>query len=198
MASQPKEIDWNDFNYPPCIRLFHFRVSEVPQEHRATVMVLLACHLLLLVISLLDLVSNIVQAAMNLGKIRVLYSFLFILIFNPLQTFIFHRGYEGLCREYSKLKLYKIMQPIVIILWVVFSIVAFLGFNGYIRAANLFGVKAPAPAVLCIIESILLDIVAALSCFSLLKAFRHKPTDQIDRLKQAIDFTPTGLITKLF
>ena len=113
-------------------------------------MLMFGCHLLIIIISIVDLIGNIIQAAMDLGKIRVLYSFLFFFIFNPVQLFIFYRGYQGICRDYSKLKKYKIIQPIAIILWVIFSIVAVLGFNGYIRVSNLFKKGAAGPAVLAI------------------------------------------------
>lgn len=27
---EPKPIDWNDFNYPICLKIFHYTPSEIP------------------------------------------------------------------------------------------------------------------------------------------------------------------------
>ena len=47
-------------------------------------------------------------------------------------------GFTGVCRDKSNLKMYIIVQPIVIVLEIVISIVDFLGFNGFVRVSSNF------------------------------------------------------------
>jgi cytochrome c oxidase subunit IV len=47
-------------------------------------------------------------------------------------------GFTGLCHDPSNLKLYLLVQPIMILLEVVISIVDFLGFNGFVRVGENF------------------------------------------------------------
>lgn len=64
---------------------------------------LFATHIIILVEGFLNLVNNSVQASEDLGGIRVFYSFLFMLLFNPLAFFLFYRGthapLQRICRH---------------------------------------------------------------------------------------------------
>jgi hypothetical protein len=52
--------------------------------------------------------------------------------------FLFNRYYAGICRDKSILSMYMYLQPIAIILWIIFAIINFLGFNGFIRVNLLY------------------------------------------------------------
>jgi hypothetical protein len=69
----------------------------------------------------------------------------------------------GVCKDKSKLSLYIYIQPLVIIFEIVISIVDFLGFNGFIKVANLFKIGAGFSAVLALIISLIFLLVAVLS-----------------------------------
>lgn len=49
-----------------------------------------------------------------------------------------NEGYAGICRDKSILSMFMYLMPIAIICWITFSIVNFLGFNGFIRVNLLF------------------------------------------------------------
>jgi multisubunit Na+/H+ antiporter MnhG subunit len=103
----------------------------------------------------LNLISNSIQASESLGSIRILYTFLFILIFNPFAMFLFYRGYAGICKDKSILSMYMYLQPIAIIFWITFSIVDFLGFNGFIRVSKLYSAGYAGAGTVSLFESLL-------------------------------------------
>lgn len=164
VGKQP-EINWQDFNYPPLIKLIHFSPSEVPEEYRALVWMLFTTHMLIFVEGWLNLVNNSVQVSAGASGLRILYTFLFIIIFNPFAMFIFYRGYAGLCRDKSYLSMFIYLQPLAIVLWLTFSIVNFLGFNGFIRVADLYSLGYSAAGTLSLIESLLFLGEALLGSF---------------------------------
>lgn len=48
------------------------------------------------------------------------------------------QGHIGLCKEKSKLSLYTYIQPLVIVVEIVIAIVDFIGFNGFVKVAQLY------------------------------------------------------------
>lgn len=155
-APKEGEINWQEFNYPPLIKLIHFRPSEAAEEYRGTVWMLFATHMIIFTEGWLNLVNNSVQVSAGASGLRILYSFLFMLIFNPLATFLMYRGYAGICRDKSYLSIFMYLQPLAVILWLTFSIVNFLGFNGFIRVASLYSGGYSGAGTLSLIESLLL------------------------------------------
>ncbi len=86
-ATSKKDINWMEYNYPPLIRLMHFRPSELPQDRKKYVMMLFGIHMAVLVNTLLSFVDNCIE-----GGLGILYSILFVIIFNPIILFLFYRG----------------------------------------------------------------------------------------------------------
>ena len=100
------QIDWTDFNFPPCLKVVHFSVSELQQPQKGVVLVMLFQVFLVGFISLVNIINNIIQSE-KFASIRVFYSFLNIFIFLSLQLFILHRGYLALVYDVTLLSLYK-------------------------------------------------------------------------------------------
>lgn len=80
----------------------------------------------------------------------------------------------GLCKEKSKLGLYIYLQPIIIILEIVISIVDFLGFNGFIRVADKFQHNDAIAGIFGLVVSIVYLLVAALSSYVYVKVCRER------------------------
>lgn len=74
----------------------------------------------------------------------------------------------GICKDKSKLSLYIYIQPLIIILEIVISIVDFLGFNGFIRVSDLFSAGSGFTAVLSLIVSLIYLLIAVLSSIKFL------------------------------
>lgn len=66
-------IDWNDFNYPCCLKIFHYEASETPEVHQRRVFLLKVNHILIIVINFINLIANIAGAAEGYRIIYVEY-----------------------------------------------------------------------------------------------------------------------------
>lgn len=98
-SSQRSEINWHEYNYPPLLKLMHFRPSELPDDRKALIMQLFAIHLIVFVNTILNIVDNCIE-----GGLGILYAFLFMFIFNILILFLFYKG------TYLSLSIYRPLQ----------------------------------------------------------------------------------------
>lgn len=57
------QINWNDFNYPPLLKLFRFKRSEIPDAFKTQVFLLWLNHILIIIGNILNFVTNIVATA---------------------------------------------------------------------------------------------------------------------------------------
>jgi hypothetical protein len=58
-----KKIDWNDYNYPVCLKIFHYDPKETPEVLRKRVALLRINHILIIVACVWNFINNIVNAA---------------------------------------------------------------------------------------------------------------------------------------
>ena len=93
-ALDNQQIAWNRCNYPPLIKIMHFVPSEVPRQKKFIVVSLFVIHLVIVTNCLLNFVDSCAQSAL-----RVLYSFLFMLFFNPLILFVFYKGTSSFIKD---------------------------------------------------------------------------------------------------
>lgn len=81
------EINWHEYNYPPLVKLMHFRPSELAEDRKPLVMQLFMIHIAVLLNTILNIIANCIEGGLN-----ILYAFLFFFIFNPIVLFLFYRG----------------------------------------------------------------------------------------------------------
>ena len=82
-----KEIRWEQYNYPPLIRIIHFDRSEVPRDKKFMIYSLFSIHLVVLGNCFLNFIDNCIEGGMG-----ILYSLLFMLAFNPIVLLVFYKG----------------------------------------------------------------------------------------------------------
>ena len=82
--SKGPKINWDDFNYPPVVKLIHFDLSEVEECKVTTVRFLWFSHLLIFAYSIINIIDNIVCVAQGEKGVRILYAFMFFFTFNPI------------------------------------------------------------------------------------------------------------------
>jgi hypothetical protein len=87
--SKGPKINWDDFNYPPLIKLIHFDMSEIEDNKIMIVRFLWLSHLLIFAYSILNIINNIAVVAQGGKGVRILYSFMFFFSFNPIQGYWF-------------------------------------------------------------------------------------------------------------
>ena len=161
-GQQKIQINWADYNYPPLVNVIHFRLDELTSnpDIRAQVRNIWISHLVLFAVSILNLISNIAQAAGLVGQgMRIFYSFMFFFLFNSLHTLYFYWGYKGITVEKSLLNRVKYLGILLAILYLIFSIVDWVNFDGWIRVSYLFSQGQGFAAVIGLIESISLTLL---------------------------------------
>ena len=162
-------INWDELNYPPLLKLFHYTSAELSEPHKGIVRKINIGFLLIVFLSLLNIINSIIQASMGYDGIRIFYSFLNLFIFVTVTCYCFYRGYMGLIKDEYMLKFYKILQGLLIILFFVFSIIDAGCFNGWVRVSSLFKDGNPVPGVIAIIESVIYIVYCLLTAFCIYK-----------------------------
>ena len=138
---------------------------------------LFSLHISAMILTLLNFIDNCIEATLG-----ILYSALFMIIFNPIILFLFYRckffswflAYAGLLKDKSKLTLYFWIQPIIIVLEITISIVDFLGFNGFIMVADLFNNGQAIAGILSLVVSIGFVIMALFSAYLYYRCWKEK------------------------
>jgi hypothetical protein len=110
-------IDWSDFNFPPLIRVIHFRLDELPPPYKGIVrFFFISTFIILPALLAFNILSNIIQAFYSLPALRILFSILFTIIILPISVLLFYKGYRGVAAEKSGLLWYKIIGSILILI----------------------------------------------------------------------------------
>lgn len=82
--SSGSKINWDDFNYPPLLKVIHYDITEVDPEVRTGVRAMWLSHVLIFVEGILNLINNIAIVAAGGPGVRILYSIMFLFSFVPL------------------------------------------------------------------------------------------------------------------
>lgn len=158
-SSHNSHIDWNDYNFPPCVKVVHFRLSDFHDNEKKVITKMYVTWLLALIVLSYNIISTIALSATILPGINILYAFLNWILGMPLATYVFYCGYFGVARsESGNITKYKIGGIILILLCILFSILPFGSINGWARIPIMdsensdpgrFGVAT------CVIESLI-------------------------------------------
>eukprot|EP01017_Pseudomicrothorax_dubius_P036581 TRINITY_DN5252_c0_g3_i1.p1 TRINITY_DN5252_c0_g3~~TRINITY_DN5252_c0_g3_i1.p1 ORF type:complete len:202 (-),score=39.55 TRINITY_DN5252_c0_g3_i1:49-654(-) len=163
-------IRWEDYNYPPGLRVVHFDLSELQSPHKEMVRRMYLCFQLIFLISIVNFVNALAQAFTLGDWIAIVYSILNFIIFNTFAFYTFYKGYRGVCAESSSVRTYKFLQYGLFILWIAAAIIDNRGINGLIRADRFLRKGNTVPGVLSIIESLGYVSAAALGVRCALQA----------------------------
>ena len=179
IATKNSKIDWEDYTYPPLLKLFHYKLDELREPHRPVVKQLFIIHLLQVLHFLFNFFNVIVQVAYGLGVIRIISSPIFFLVIAVISTYQFYAGYQGICRDETLILRYKIASVIMFVIHLIMIIPDVVCFNGFVRLANLFEAGFPFPGVLCIIEIIFILALEGYTVYIVLVIWRwsHPPVN---------------------
>lgn len=172
------QIDWTDFNFPPLIRVIHFRLNELPSPYKETVrLFFISTFIVLPALLAYNTLINIIQSFYGLQALRILYSVLFAIISLPISILLFYKGYRGVAAEKSGLLWYKIVGCFLCVIWFLWFLLDFINFNGIIRMAKLFKNGYAFPGFLSLVEWILVGLYLAANIFLLVRIFlwKHEP-----------------------
>ena len=180
-SSHNSHIDWNDYNFPPCIKVVHFRLSDFHDNEKKVITKMYVSWILLFSVLSWNIISTIVLSATILAKINILYTFLNLILGMPLGTYVFYCGYFGVAKhESGNITRYKVIGIILLLLMILFSILPFGAINGWARipivnnygnGAGKFGVAT------CVIESLVYTANYFLLGFTIYQVHNDKVID---------------------
>eukprot|EP00850_Spirogloea_muscicola_P014842 SM000109S14156 [mRNA] locus=s109:413409:415161:+ [translate_table: standard] len=135
-----QQVNWENYNYPPFLRLIHYELNDVEDVHarRATFF----AHLAFVVgvgSCLANLGGTIILALGGVhGKaVTIVYSTFNVVIFAVAGLYSFYMCYKGLVTTNLKFSIrYLFIQPIFICAFVAFSIVSGSNYNGWLNLAK--------------------------------------------------------------
>jgi len=148
-------IKWDNFNYPPLLKIIHYDLKELDAETGSLVRKLNFVFMLNFLVSIINFINSLAQIPVNDSGIRILYSVLNMLIFIPFTLYGFYKGYRGLTHSERELKFYYVISLLEIIAFFVFSIISGGCYNGWTRVATLFKNNYIFQGILGIIESVI-------------------------------------------
>lgn len=162
-------IDWHDYNFPPCLKLVHFRLSDFQDPKRGVIKKMYISWLLFLLVLSINIISTIVLSATVLKLINILYTFLNLILGTAFATFIFFQGYYGIAqKEERKVAWYKYGQAFLAVVYLVFAFIPFGALNGFAKIAWLTDIGNSAAEfgiAMCVIESLIYLANCALACY---------------------------------
>ncbi len=168
-------IKWENFNYPPFIKLIHYDPNEIEDlEIRSLIKKINLTFVLNLVVSLINFINSIAQVAVGFTGLRILFSVLNILIFVPLTLFTFYKGYRGLVYDRKQLRYYYVGQFACCVVFFIFSIISGGNYNGWTRLGVLFENGHIFQGLLAIVESLIYLFNSLLCAYCMFKVYRSK------------------------
>lgn len=132
-------INWGDYNYPPCLSLVHYDPEDVTDESMKSVVKMMhRVFLITVTVSVLNLIDTMIQAPTysDAKWSWILYSFLNLIVIPPLALYVFFTGYKALAlNDSSLMSRYSIMGTIQAIFYFLFTITPFGALNGLLSFA---------------------------------------------------------------
>jgi len=127
-------INWGEYNYPPCLSLVHYDPDDIQNESVRKVVVMMNRVLQLAAIAcVLNLFDTIIDATFykDAKWQWVFYAILNILLIPPIGLYIFFQGYKGVAlMDTSLIQKYTILGAIQSFFYFLFALIPFGAMNG--------------------------------------------------------------------
>lgn len=172
-------IKWENFNYPPFLKLIHYDPTELADPEKTVIINLNRTFLITILVSIINFINCIAQTAAGLGGIRILYSILNMVLFWPVSLFAFYKGYRGLVYNRSDFRLYWPTHFLLACAFVILSIVHAGNYNGWVRMAELFDEGYVFQGLLSIVESLIYEFNAIFVFYCMWKV--HKLSQRVPK-----------------
>lgn len=134
--NQVEGINWQDYNYPPGIRLIHYNKAELPSAIADVTKFQKVFFELVVISCIVGVVNSLICAstASNYPAKYLFYCLLNCMILPPLALFVFYQGYRGMATSSaSLLTQYKLMHGVATFLLLLFVFVPMGAINGFGR-----------------------------------------------------------------
>ena len=139
-SQQPQQrIDWDDYNYPPVLRMWHYEPLELEPAPRFVSRAMEAAFIVPVGTLVLNIPVTIALVAMErLDGLCLMYSFFNFIIGGLAGLWAFMTGYQGIGKKkHSAVRKYLIEWALLICLMFLPCFLAFINFNGWVRVNQL-------------------------------------------------------------
>lgn len=171
LEEKSMDIDWEDYNYPPGLKIIHFKPSELEDKQKIIVAHCMhAAFLGIPIFFVFNLIINVMGIFIKIqgaGFYNVLYSIFHFLIGVPIAMGVFSKGYRSLAGISDERTWYKFGEGFMIIfvsLAFFFEMLCYHGLRDVLRMKNENGVIF----IFGIIEEVILLIEFAARLYALL------------------------------
>jgi len=141
MQKTKSGIDWQDYNWPPMLRIVHFSLDELPDGSRKVVLKIYISFIIAFITCIINIISNIAQVAdADASALNILYTFLNFVLIVCASAFVFYQGYKSIAqcppRDDDEFNKYLLGQAALFVAYVVFSIISAGAFNGWTKSGD--------------------------------------------------------------
>ncbi|CAE8722302.1 unnamed protein product [Polarella glacialis] len=135
------EINWVEFNYPPLIRLIHFRLHELPSSLTGIIRCFNISFLLTVFTCFISFVNTLIIVTSMGEPIRwLLQSAIHLIVLPVVALGVFYSGYRGLAEPDSSLAWrFKVGQPILAFAYLLLGTVPWGSVNGLAKLGSTNG-----------------------------------------------------------
>ncbi|KAA6391167.1 MAG: hypothetical protein EZS28_013306 [Streblomastix strix] len=167
-SGKKQQFNWNNYNFPPIIRIIHFDLTELPDGERLGVRCAFWSVNIMVITAVINFIMCIAAAAVAKGDYWkwLILSLINIIIFVMLHLFVTNFSYRAVALRNSTPILYYIGQALVCVLGFVYFLLPYIFFHGLIsiggkRPGNkTFWVVCPIIEAICWLGSIVLGVIA--------------------------------------
>ena len=134
-AEAKSQVDWEDYNYPPYLRVLHYNLDDVEDANAkfavriANINYLMACSTFCV-----NCFGTFVLACggLKLKGVHLIYAIFNLIIYSIVGMYAFYKGYKGLATKNGRLTDYYLgLQVLFIIFFFVASIVSGANYYGW-------------------------------------------------------------------
>mmetsp|Transcript_33829 Transcript_33829/g.95768 ORF Transcript_33829/g.95768 Transcript_33829/m.95768 type:complete len:220 (+) Transcript_33829:313-972(+) len=137
------QVNWEDYNYPPLLRIIHYQLSDVEDPvGRSAVFWAHFNHNAVCVALLLNVMGNSILAGFRVpGKrVAVLYSIFNLVLISMLGLYSFYHCYKGIATQNRRLcRRFYMSYTLLMIFMLLSSLLAFSFFNGWLGLPKALG-----------------------------------------------------------
>jgi len=171
-------VNWQEFNWPPCLTVVHFdpRADPIPALARDTVLFMRNMLFGAMAILVFNICSNIgFVASSNVAGIVIFYSCMQFAVGSIAGGVVLFTGYRGIAGDLARSsRIYLIAQGLLTVMMLVFSGLDSGNLHGFAGiTAHENDRPQPAYKVLCVIEGLAWLACAVVSIVAMYKVYRY-------------------------
>jgi hypothetical protein len=188
MQEKEMDIEWEDYNYPPGLKIIHYNPPEMVDPTKVTLAKLMhASFLLLVVFYFLNFTINLlawIAGDQSIGFFMPLYSIFHMFMIVPLGMGVFSKGYRAMAGISSERTWYKYGEVFLLVMCILIFFFHILCYHG-LKIVREFKTDGMHVLILGIIEQVCLAANAGIRGYSLyMVLLKYCPSEDAEEKKE--------------